>query len=132
MKLRVLSYSGVVLGVIALTSSFAEPMVAAQGGGTGATATIAVTCRSQGDLFVDYTYSGFPGSVRGVDFHVGKVGDIVDTVKGGTGEVIQAFNLTTVGTPINWGTVGAALVSRTGKVIGGSTTSWAGGTAVIC
>jgi hypothetical protein len=132
MKHRVLGCCGVVLGVIVLTSSFAVPMVSAQGNGAGPTATIAVTCRSTGDLFVDYSYSGFSGAVRGVDFHVDKVGDIVVTVKGGTGEVIQAFNQTAVGTPINWGTVGAELVSHTGKIVGGSTTGWASGKAVTC
>jgi hypothetical protein len=132
MKHRVLAYSAVVLGVIALTASFAEPAVSAQGGNTGPTATIAVTCRGTGDLFVNYTYSGFTGAVRGVDFHVAKMGDFVDAAKGGSGQVVQAFNQTAVGTPINWGTVGAELVNHNGKVIGGSTTGWAAGTAVIC
>ena len=132
MKHRALAYCGVVLGVAVLGSTFAEPMVSAQGGGTGPTATIAVTCRSTGDLFVDYTYSGFSGAVRGVDIHVGKVGDIVDAVKGGSGEIIQAFNQSTVGTPIAWGTVGAELVSHTGKVIAGSANVWGAGTLVTC
>jgi len=132
MKHRVLAYSAVVLGVVALTASFAEPAVSAPGGNTGPTATIAVTCRGTGDLFVNYTYSGFTGAVRGVDFHVAKMGDFVDAAKGGSGQVVQAFNQTAVGTPINWGTVGAELVSHTGKVIGGSTIGWAAGTAVIC
>jgi len=131
MKHRVLVYSGVVLGVVALVSAFAEPMVSAQGG-TAPTATISVTCRSTGDLFVDYTYSGFTGAVRGVDFHTDKTGDVVDAVKGGTGEVIQAFNQSTLGTPVVWGMVSAQLVGHTGKTIAGSALVWDNGTSVTC
>src|SRR3974377_236179 len=124
MKHRVLAYVAGGLGGVGLTASFAEPAVSAPGGNTGPTATIAVTCRGTGDLFVNYTYSGVTGAVRGVDLHVGKMGAFVDPAKGRSGQVVQAFNQTAVGTPINWGTVGAELVSHTGKVIGGSAHGW--------
>jgi hypothetical protein len=131
MKYRALACAGVALGIVALASSFAEPMASAQGS-SRSTATITLTCRSTGDLFVDYSYSGFPGAVRGVDFAVGIVGDTVDSVKGGSGEVIQAFNKTFVGSPIAWGAVSAQLVGQNGRVIAGSVLVANGGNAVTC
>jgi hypothetical protein len=131
MKHRVLACAGLTLGVVALVSSFAEPMAFAQGP-SRATATITVTCRSTGDLFVGYTYSGFSGAVRGVDFANGIFGETVDAVKGGSGEVIQAFNKTTVGSPIDWGAASAQLLGQNGKVIAGSTLVWENGTSVTC
>jgi hypothetical protein len=101
-------------------------------GSRGPTASITVTCRGTGDLFVDYTYSGFSGGVRGVDFLVGRVGETVDAVKGGSGEVVQAFNQSAVGSPIDWGAVSAWLVGHTGKVIDGSTIVWNNSNPVTC
>src|SRR5258707_183965 len=77
MKYRAPAYVGVVLGVVALASSFAEPMALANGS-SGPTATITVNCQGPGALWVGYTYSGFSGAVRGVDFVVGIVGETVD------------------------------------------------------
>jgi hypothetical protein len=131
MKHRVLACAGLTLGVVALVSSFAEPMAFAQGP-SGATATITVTCQSTGDLFVGDTYSGFSGAVRGVDFVVGIEGDTIVTVKGGSGEVIQAFNKTIVGSPIAWGAVSAHLVGQNNRVIAGSVVVANGGNPVTC
>ena len=131
MKHRALAYAGMALGIVALASSFAEPMAFAQGR-TGPSATITVTCRSTGVLFVDDTYSGFPGAVRGVDFIVGKVGETVDPVKGGSGEVNQAFNQSNVGSPIDWGAVSVQLLSQNGRVIAGSPTVWETNSPVTC
>jgi hypothetical protein len=131
MKRRALVYPGAMLGIVAVASTFAEPMVAAQGN-PGTTVTISVTCRSTGDLFVDYTYSGLSGAVRGIDFHVDTVGDNVDAVTSRSGEVIQAFNQSTVGHPIVWGAVNAAAVGHTGKAIAGATAVWDNGTSVTC
>jgi hypothetical protein len=131
MKHRAVAFAGIVLGIVALASSFAEPMAFAQGR-TGPSATITVTCRSTGVLFVDDTYSGFPGGVRGVDFLVGKVGETVDPVKGGSGEMIQAFNQSTLGSPVDWGAVSVQLLGQNGRVIAGSTVVWDTGSPVTC
>ncbi len=131
MKLRALAYAGVALGISALVSPLAEPMASAQGN-PAQTATITVTCPSTGDLFVDYAWSGFSGAVRGVDFVVGIYGETIDPVKGGSGEVIQAFNQTAVGSPVDFGAVSAQLVSQSGKVIAGSTSVWDNGNPVTC
>ena len=131
MKHRAFAYAGVALGVITLASSFAEPMAFANGH-SGATTTVTLNCRSTGILFVDDTYSGFPGGVRGVDFAVGIVGDVVDSVKGGSGEVNQAFNRSLAGHPIAWGTVSAQLVGQNGRVIPGSTVVTNNGNPVTC
>ena len=131
MKHRALAYAGMALGILALASSFAEPMAFAQGR-TGPSATITVTCRSTGVLFVDDTYSGFPGAVRGVDFIVGKVGETVDPMKGGSNEVTQAFNQSRVGSPIDWGAVSVQLLGQSGRVIAGSTAVWDTGSPVTC
>src|SRR3974377_2463937 len=131
MKLRVLAYAGVALGVVALASSFAEPMAFAKGS-SGPTAVVTVTCRGTGLLFVDDSYSGFPGGVRGVDFVVGVVGDTVDSVKGGSGEVTQAFNKSTGGHSIDGGAVSAQLRGQNGRVIAGSVGVANGGNSVTC
>ena len=131
MKRLALVYSAVMLGVVAFASSFAEPSVSARSS-TGPSATIAVTCRSTGVLFVNYTYSGLSGAVRGVDFHVDKVGETVDAVTGRSGQVVQAFNQSAQGHAVNWGTVGAKSVGHTGKLIAGSSTVWNNGAPVTC
>jgi len=130
MKHRALAYAAVVLGVVALASSFAEPVAFAQGS-SGPTATITVTCQGPGALMVGYTYSGFSGAVRGVDIVVGIVGETVDAVKGRSGEGGQGFNKSNLGSQ-NWGTVSAHLLSHRGAVIAGSTLVWNDGNSVTC
>jgi hypothetical protein len=123
MKYRALAYAGVVLGVVALASSFAEPFA---GGSTKSTATISAVCSttSTGVLFVDYTYAGFSGGVRGVDFSVSNVADITDPMKGGSGEVRQAFHAPSgASSPFTFTGITAQLVNQSGKVIAGSATS---------
>ena len=131
MKRRALAYSGVVLGVVALASSFAEPVALAQGN-SAPTANITVTCRGTGDIAVDYSYSGFTGAVHGVDFVVSNFGEMVDTVKGGSGDVNQSFNKSLLGTSVNWGAVHGQLLGHSGKVIAGSITVWNNGNSVTC
>jgi hypothetical protein len=131
MRHRGLVYVGVALGIVAATSSLAEPLASAKGSGQRSE-TITVECRSTGDLFVDYAYSGFPGGVRAVDFVVSNSPQAVDAVKGGSGEVIQAFNQSLLGTPVDWGTVSAQLLGQNGRVIAGSTAVWNSGTSVTC
>src|SRR5215469_9210007 len=104
MRHRAFAYAGVVLGVVAL-ASFVEPMALAQGSNVR-TATVTVTCQGTGEILVSYSYSGFPGAVRGVDFLVGSVGSTPDmVVKGGDGQVGQGFNQSASGTQVQWGTV---------------------------
>jgi hypothetical protein len=122
MKYRALAYAGVVLGVVALASSFAEPFASGSTKSTAISATCSTT--STGVLFVDYTYSGFSGGVRGVDFTVSNVADIVDAVKGGSGEVRQAFHAPSgASSPFTFTGITAQLVNQSGKVIAGSATS---------
>jgi hypothetical protein len=124
MKHRVLAYAGVVLGVVALASSFAEPLAFASGSGGSATTMAAGCSTTAGVLSVDYKYSGFSGGVRGVDFNVGNVADIVDAVKGGAGEVTQDFHFPLgQSAPFTFTGISARLVSQSGKVIPGSTLS---------
>jgi hypothetical protein len=67
-----------------------------------------------------------------VDFLVGIAGGTIDTVKGGSGEVVQAFNKSTVGSPIDWGAVSAQLLGQHGRVIAGSVRVANGGNPVTC
>jgi hypothetical protein len=131
MKLRALACAGGVLGVVATASWVAVPAASAQGN-SGSSATITISCRGIGDLFVDYAYSGFPGGARGVQFVVSNLGDNVDASKGGSGEVMQAFNKSALGKSFDFGTVSAQLVGQSGKVIADSTSVGNGGTAVTC
>lgn len=131
MKHRAPAYAGVVLGVVALASSFAEPMAFANGS-SGPTAAITVTCQGQGELLVGDTYSGYPGSVRGVDFVTGISSEINDAVKGRSGEAMQGFNRSNVPGPTDWGTVSVQLLGQSGKVIAGSTLVWENGASFIC
>lgn len=130
MKHRALAYAGVVLGVVALASSFAEPMAVANGS-TGRTATITVTCQNTGEIVVGLIYSGFSGGVRGADFFVG-AGETFDPVRGRSGDVGQGFNQHNVGNPIDWGAISAQLVGQNGRVIAGSTSVWNDGTPYTC
>jgi hypothetical protein len=131
MKHRALAYAGVVLGVVLMMSAYTAPMASAAGG-TAPTAMItSVGCRTDlgGALAVTYQYSGFPGSVRSVDFHVEHVvaGDQVASVKGGTGPQagVTAFFAVPNGiSPFTWGQVTVQLLGNSGKVIQGSTFVW--------
>jgi hypothetical protein len=130
MKHRALAYAAVVLGIVAMASSFAEPVAVAQGS-SGPTATITVTCQFPGALMVAYTYSGFSGPVRGVDFVVGIGGETVAAVKGKSGGAMQGFNKSNLGSQ-NWGAVSAQLLNQKGEVIAGSTVVWDNGNSYIC
>jgi hypothetical protein len=135
MKLRSLAYAGAALGVVALTSSFAEPMAFAKN--AGAQTTLATAGCQQagqvivGDLFVTYTYSGFPGAARGVEFLVGTT-QATDAAKGGSGTMVQAFNQSVAGVQVHWGVVHVELVDQAGKVIPGSEVAANGGATVTC
>jgi len=131
MKHRALAYAGVMLGVVAFASSFAEPVALAQGNSCQ-TATIVVTCKGTGVLSVDYSYSGFSGAVRNVQFDVGNFGTTLDPVKGGSDDVSQAFNQSLLGRSIDWGGVSAQLLSHNGKVMAGSPLVWNNGSSVTC
>ena len=127
MKHRALACAGVVLGVVLMMSSYAVPMASAAGG-TAPTAMItSVGCPSDlgGALSVTYEYSGFPGSVRTVDFQVANAGDQQAVVKGGTGPQggIPAFFAIPSGqtAPYTWGVVTVQLLGNSGNVIKGST-----------
>jgi hypothetical protein len=124
MKLRALGYAGVVLGVVLMMSSYAVP-VASAAGGTAMITSVGCPANHGGDLGVTYEYSGFPGSVRTVDFHVANVvaGDQQAAVKGGTGPQggVTAFFAPNGTSPFDWGQVTVQLLGNSGKVIQGST-----------
>jgi hypothetical protein len=130
MKLRALAYAGVVLGVVLMMSSYAEPMASAAGGSAPTAMITSVGCPSgfNGALSVTYQYSGFPGSVRTVDFLVQNAGEQTQAVKGGTGSQSgnTAFFQVPQGgiSPFTWGEVTVQLLSNSSKVIQGSTIVW--------
>jgi hypothetical protein len=131
MRHRALAYAGVVLGVVAF-AAFVEPMALAQGSPVRI-ATVTVSCQGPGELLVSDSYSGFPGAVRGVDFLVGSVGSTPDMMgKGGDGQLSQGFNQGGSGSTVDFGTVGAALLDQSGKVIDGSSALANSGNPVSC
>ena len=126
MKHRALAYAGVILGVVLMMSSYAVPMASAAGGTAMITSVGCRTDLTGAPLSVTYEYSGFPGSVRTVNFHVANVvaGDQQAAVKGGTGPQggVTAFFQRPNGTsPFTWGEVTVELLGNSGKVIQGST-----------